>query len=202
MARGVICAAPGPRSTLLGPPSRNKPRRCSLGPQAQEEELEDPLVEEFKALRRKLFAWQSEAAAARREWRRSSGAACRCPAPAAPCCTDSPVSTRLAGWDAVDPLEYLAPFLETVKSPETSGPITLVALSALQKIIARGVLGGCFASIWRSERLAVWSFVSLGYCGWLAQQCVGCHSSPLLPSPQAAWVGRRQQRQSRRWQTA
>ncbi|PRW57821.1 ARF guanine-nucleotide exchange factor GNOM-like [Chlorella sorokiniana] len=71
---------------------------------AQEEELEDPLVEEFKALRRKLFAWQR--------------------------------------WEAVEPLEYLTPFLETVKSPETSGPITLVALSALHKILARGVLGG------------------------------------------------------------
>ena len=44
----------------------------------------------------------------------------------------------------MDPLEYLTPFLETVKSPETSGPITLVALAALQKIIARGVLGGCW----------------------------------------------------------
>ncbi len=44
----------------------------------------------------------------------------------------------------MDPLEYLTPFLETVKSPETSGPITLVALSALHKIIARGVLGGCW----------------------------------------------------------
>lgn len=70
----------------------------------------------------------------------------------------------------MDPLEYLAPFLETVKSPETSGPITLVALSALQKILARGVLGGCFASIWRSGRLAGWSSVSLSYWGWLEQQ--------------------------------
>lgn len=27
-------------------------------PQAQDDELEDPLLEDFKALRRKLFAWQ------------------------------------------------------------------------------------------------------------------------------------------------
>ncbi|KAL4436787.1 hypothetical protein ABPG75_003926 [Micractinium tetrahymenae] len=68
-----------------------------------DDELEDPLLEEFKALRRKLFAWQN--------------------------------------WEDVHPLEYLSPFLETVKSPDTSGPITLVALSSLHKIISRGILG-------------------------------------------------------------
>lgn len=46
-----------------------------------------------------------------------------------------------ADWEDVHPLEYLSPFLETVKSPETSGPITLVALSSLHKIISRGILG-------------------------------------------------------------
>lgn len=41
----------------------------------------------------------------------------------------------------MDALEFLAPFLETVRSPETSGPITLVALAALHRIVARGILG-------------------------------------------------------------
>ncbi|KAI3425868.1 hypothetical protein D9Q98_007841 [Chlorella vulgaris] len=67
-----------------------------------DDEVEDPLLEDFKALRRKLFSWRS--------------------------------------WDEVDPLEYLTPFLETIKSPETSGPITLVALAALDRIIRRGIL--------------------------------------------------------------
>lgn len=72
-----------------------------------DDELEDALLEEFKALRRKLFSWQN--------------------------------------WEDVHPLEYLSPFLETVKSPETSGPITLVALSSLHKIISRGILGAASA---------------------------------------------------------
>ncbi|EFN55517.1 hypothetical protein CHLNCDRAFT_133932 [Chlorella variabilis] len=67
-----------------------------------DDEVEDPLLEEFKALRRKLFSWRN--------------------------------------WEEVDPLEYLTPFLETIKSPETSGPITLVALASLDRIIRRGIL--------------------------------------------------------------
>lgn len=33
---------------------------CCQPQQAQDDELEDPLLEDFKALRRKLFAWQRE----------------------------------------------------------------------------------------------------------------------------------------------
>jgi hypothetical protein len=58
------------------------------------------------------------------------------------CCGTAPTSLfPAAGWEEVDPLEYLTPFLETIKSPETSGPITLVALASLNKIISRGILG-------------------------------------------------------------
>lgn len=53
-----------------------------------------------------------------------------------------------AGWDEVDPLEYLTPFLETIKSPETSGPITLVALAALDRIIRRGILSAWLLHLW------------------------------------------------------
>ncbi|PSC74405.1 ARF guanine-nucleotide exchange factor GNOM isoform B [Micractinium conductrix] len=68
-----------------------------------DDEVEDPLLEEFKELRRKLFVWPS--------------------------------------WDDVHPLEYLTPFIETVKSPETNGPITVVALTSLHRIITRSIIG-------------------------------------------------------------
>lgn len=123
------------------------PTTCSAAClQAQDDELEDPLLEDFKTLRRKLFAWQRE-----RQWRVAAAppvaAAVRCLF--SPCAALSSISCFFAcwvlpagaGWEEVDPLEYLAPFLETVKSPETSGPITLVALAALHKIISRGILG-------------------------------------------------------------
>ena len=47
---------------------------------------DDPLLEEFKAVRRKLFTWHD--------------------------------------WDQVAPTAYLAPFLQVIRSVETSGPIT------------------------------------------------------------------------------
>lgn len=46
-----------------------------------------------------------------------------------------------ADWAAIEPLEYLSPFLEVVRSPETSGPITLCALTSLLRLLRRGVLG-------------------------------------------------------------
>lgn len=47
-------------------------------------------------------------------------------------------TTDLVG---VDPLEYLNPFLEVIKSPETSGPITGTALTAIYKFLTRDIIG-------------------------------------------------------------
>ena len=47
---------------------------------------DDPLLELFKSMRRRLFTWRD--------------------------------------WDQVAPLAYLAPFLQVIRSVETSGPIT------------------------------------------------------------------------------
>ena len=47
---------------------------------------EDPMLEEFRAMRRALFTWRD--------------------------------------WDKVAPVAYLAPFLQVIRSVETSGPIT------------------------------------------------------------------------------
>jgi hypothetical protein len=46
-----------------------------------------------------------------------------------------------ADWSAVQPLEFLAPFLKLVREPEVSGPITGVALTALWRLLSSGVLG-------------------------------------------------------------
>jgi hypothetical protein len=52
-------------------------------------------------------------------------------------------TTDLVG---VDPLEYLNPFLEVIKSPETSGPITGTALTAIYKFLTRDIIGELFNS--------------------------------------------------------
>lgn len=46
-----------------------------------------------------------------------------------------------ADWSLVDPLEYLGPFLEVIRSPETSGPITGVALSSVCRMLDEYTLG-------------------------------------------------------------
>ena len=51
-----------------------------------EDERDDPMLEEFRAMRRALFTWRD--------------------------------------WDKVAPIAYLAPFLQVIRSVETSGPIT------------------------------------------------------------------------------
>mmetsp|Transcript_37601 Transcript_37601/g.72072 ORF Transcript_37601/g.72072 Transcript_37601/m.72072 type:complete len:1470 (+) Transcript_37601:478-4887(+) len=61
---------------------------------------EDPLLEEFKILRRKVFVWRD--------------------------------------WATRDPVSYLAPFLEVIRSVETSGPITGMALSTVHRVLSQG----------------------------------------------------------------
>ena len=52
----------------------------------EEDRPDDPMLEEFRAMRRALFTWRD--------------------------------------WDTVAPVAYLAPFLQVIRSVETSGPIT------------------------------------------------------------------------------
>ena len=40
-----------------------------------------------------------------------------------------------ADWASVEPLTYLDPFLEVIRSPETSGPITGVALTSVRRLL-------------------------------------------------------------------
>ncbi len=40
-----------------------------------------------------------------------------------------------ADWASVEPLTYLEPFLEVIRSPETSGPITGVALTSVRRLL-------------------------------------------------------------------
>ena len=58
---------------------------------------------------------------------------------------------QLFAWrdfGAISPVLYLAPFLEVVRSAETSGPITGAALDAVHKFTSRGLIGaaGPFAA--------------------------------------------------------
>lgn len=55
-----------------------------------------------------------------------------------------------ADWSKVDPLEYLSPFLEVIRSAETSGPITAIALSSVNKIISHDLIGepAAWATCW------------------------------------------------------
>jgi brefeldin A-resistance guanine nucleotide exchange factor 1 len=41
----------------------------------------------------------------------------------------------------IDPSTYLAPFLEVIKSEETSGPVTGMALTSVNKFISYGLIG-------------------------------------------------------------
>lgn len=50
-----------------------------------------------------------------------------------------------ADWSEVEPLEYLNPFLQVIKSPETSGTVTDVALMAVLKILQSNMLGKVYA---------------------------------------------------------
>ena len=50
-------------------------------------------------------------------------------------------------------MEWLTPFLEAVKSPDTSGPVTLLALGALRKFVAMDLLGACEARRRAAARL-------------------------------------------------
>ncbi|CAL8465729.1 g5265 [Coccomyxa elongata] len=70
----------------------------------QDDELSDePLLEEFKVLRRRIFQWNE--------------------------------------WSNIEPLTYLGPFLEVIRSPETSGPITGVALTSVRRLLNQYLFG-------------------------------------------------------------
>mmetsp|Transcript_17390 Transcript_17390/g.52068 ORF Transcript_17390/g.52068 Transcript_17390/m.52068 type:complete len:1953 (-) Transcript_17390:228-6086(-) len=64
---------------------------------------DDPLLEDFRQLRRSIFRWPD--------------------------------------WSVIPPLEYLNPFLEVIRSPETSGPITGVALTSVRRILDQDIIG-------------------------------------------------------------
>lgn len=50
----------------------------------------------------------------------------------------------------VEPNVFLAPFLEVIRSEETTGQMTSLALSALNKFLSYGLIGECSAMISRS----------------------------------------------------
>ena len=87
---------------------------------------DDPMLEEFRAMRRALFTWRD--------------------------------------WDTVAPVAYLAPFLQVIRSVETSGPITgcvtpsgasrshFVESRSQQRVASRATRPRRFRSILRCAR--------------------------------------------------
>lgn len=47
----------------------------------------------------------------------------------------------IAEWSKIEPLTYLGPFLEVIRSPETSGPITGVALTSVRRLLNQYLFG-------------------------------------------------------------
>lgn len=47
----------------------------------------------------------------------------------------------------LDPLTFLSPFLEVIRSKETTGPVTSLALSAIHKFLSYGLIGNALFSI-------------------------------------------------------
>jgi len=104
----------------------------------QDDEVEDDLSESLKSLRRNLFTWQG------RLW-----AILYLPIFLfTPCrwLVTFAATVHHADWAEVEPLEYLAPFLDVIKSPETSGTVTDVALNSVLNILRSNVLGeSCYS---------------------------------------------------------
>ena len=46
-----------------------------------------------------------------------------------------------ADWSSIDPMEYLTPFMEVIRSHETSGPVTGVALTAVSRFLDAYIVG-------------------------------------------------------------
>lgn len=63
-----------------------------------------------------------------------------------------PVHWR-ADWSRVDAMEYLGPFLDVVRSAETSGPITAMALSSINKLLLYEIIGT--GTAWRALSLSL-----------------------------------------------
>lgn len=47
----------------------------------------------------------------------------------------------ITDWASVEPMQYLNPFLEVVRSPEVSGPVTGVALTGLHRMLSSYIFG-------------------------------------------------------------
>jgi hypothetical protein len=75
------------------------------------------------------------------------------------------VSLRFASdLAALEPLAYLKPFLGVIRSEETSGPITGVALSSVNKFLSYGFIRTHTRTLTRTRAL----FVALrGVCIWV-----------------------------------
>jgi len=63
--------------------------------------------------------------------------------------------------DEVTPNEFLAPFLAVIRSEETTGPITGLALTSVNKFLSYGLIGElvCCIFIWLIDNLVITNLV-------------------------------------------
>ena len=67
------------------------------------------------------------------------------------CETDS-YFILLADLSEIDVNTFLGPFLDVIRSEDTTGPITGVALSSVNKFLSYGLIGMCSTKSTRSGR--------------------------------------------------
>lgn len=60
--------------------------------------------------------------------------------------------TNIEDLRLVDPNVFLAPFLEVIRSEETTGQMTSLALSALNKFLSYGLIGELTNENWKILR--------------------------------------------------
>lgn len=59
----------------------------------------------------------------------------------------------------VAPNVFLGPFLDVIRSEETTGPITCLALSTINKFLSYGLIGEFFLSTWPSLQMIIFLFL-------------------------------------------
>ncbi|KAK6911891.1 Sec7 domain [Dillenia turbinata] len=65
------------------------------------------------------------------------------------------IFSRLYHWETIDPVVYLQPFLDVIRSDETGAPITGVALSSVYKIVSLDVFDLNTANVQEAMHLVV-----------------------------------------------
>ena len=71
-----------------------------------------------------------------------------------------------ADFNQIAPNDFLSPFLEVIRSEDTTGPITGLALTSVNKFLSYGMIGRWFMrKIWIFTQFTMNDYVELDYLG-------------------------------------